>query len=79
MPQSPYLGTREVAVLLGGTDVSTISRWVRSGELTPLHRLPGKRGAMMFARADIEQFATDLRAWERARLAQLQAELEAAS
>lgn len=34
--------------------VKTITRWAASGKLTPVKRLPGKRGAMLF---DSEQVA----------------------
>lgn len=36
---------------------ATLSRWVGSGTLTPAHKLPGKNGAYLFNRADIEKLA----------------------
>ncbi|WOR03039.1 helix-turn-helix domain-containing protein [Mycobacterium marinum] len=37
----------------------TVARWVTSGELKPVHKLPGKNGAYLFSRADIEKLATE--------------------
>jgi predicted site-specific integrase-resolvase len=52
------IGTTEAAQRLG-VDVSTISRWVASGRLKPLFRLPAKTGAMVFAPEEIERVATE--------------------
>lgn len=48
-----HLTTAEVAATLG-VDVRTVHRWVTAGELTPLTKLPGLRGAYLFARSDVE-------------------------
>ena len=45
--------TAEAAAALDRS-VKTVTRWVESGRLTPVKRLPGKRGAMFFDAADIE-------------------------
>lgn len=66
------MATREVALRLGGVRVSTISRWVKDGKLTPLHRLPGATGAMVFARDEVEAFARGLAEWEADRLRQIE-------
>lgn len=47
----------EACQILGGVDRSTLSRWVKFGDITPARQMPGKRGAFLFHRADIEAFA----------------------
>lgn len=53
MPDS--IGSREVCQRLD-IDKATLSRWVRSSppRLTPVLKLPGKNGAMLFDPADVE-------------------------
>lgn len=36
---------------------ATLTRWVGSGVLEAAHKLPGKNGAYLFRRADIEALA----------------------
>jgi predicted site-specific integrase-resolvase len=36
-------------------DRSTLSRWVKNGEATPAMRLPGPRGAFLFAPAEVDR------------------------
>lgn len=57
MPQPPTdeVVTREALQILGLTDPSTISRYVQIGKLTPSRKLPGKSGAYLFHRSDVEQ------------------------
>ena len=50
------IGTAEAAQRLG-VDVSTISRWVASGRLKPLFRLPAKTGAMVFDAEEVDRLA----------------------
>lgn len=38
-------------------DRSTLSRWVAAGRLTPVIKLPGKTGAMLFDRETVEAIA----------------------
>lgn len=45
--------TVEAARTLGVT-VRTISRWVKTGRLTPAAKTPGVRGAYLFHPADID-------------------------
>lgn len=47
------IGTSEVCALRN-VHRSTVKRWVDSGKLTPAVTLPGKTGAMLFRRADVE-------------------------
>lgn len=54
----------EVADALG-ISVKTVTRWVASGKLTPVKRLPGKRGALLFAAAQVEAIIAG-EPWERA-------------
>ncbi|MGW9159600.1 helix-turn-helix domain-containing protein [Microbacterium sp. NPDC055665] len=51
--EATFATTAEAAETLG-VSVKTITRWVTAEKLTPVKRLPGKRGAMLFASADIE-------------------------
>jgi predicted site-specific integrase-resolvase len=59
------VGSNEATQILGLTDKSTISRYVAAGKLTPVMQLPGKRGAFIFNRADVERLR-DERAAEAA-------------
>lgn len=53
------LGTSQAAAELDLVP-STISRMVKEGRMTPAMRLPGKTGAMLFARDEIERVAREL-------------------
>lgn len=59
MPNSTddEITTREALKLLGYSDPSWVSKRVKSGALVPSRKLPGKRGAYLFRRADVEAFA----------------------
>lgn len=52
------IGTAEVCEILG-IDRSTLSRWLSSGKITPLHQLPTIKGAYLFIRGDVEQMAAE--------------------
>lgn len=47
---------------LTGLDRRTIHRMVERGELKPVSKLPGLRGAYIFNRADIERIAAERKA-----------------
>ena len=47
------IGTTEATGILK-VDKSTLSRWVASGRITPVAKLPRKNGAFLFNRSDIE-------------------------
>lgn len=47
------VSTNEAAQILN-YHVATINRMVAAGKLTPALKLPGKTGAYLFSRADIE-------------------------
>ena len=52
------LGTQQVAHLLR-TDRKGVRRLVDRGALTPTAKLPGKTGAFVFDRADVEALAVE--------------------
>ena len=56
----PLIGTAEAAEILG-IDRSTLSRHVAFGKIQPAMQLPGIRGAMLFDRQGVEQYAKELR------------------
>ena len=66
MPQATTptdeITTRQALELLGFTDPSTISRYVQVGKLTPSRKLPGKTGAYLFHRADVEALKAGMNA-----------------
>lgn len=39
-------------------DRSTLSRWVSAGKIAPAMKMPGRNGAMLFNRSDIERLKT---------------------
>lgn len=49
--------TREALVILNLAHPSSLTRFVAEGKLTPSRKLPGKSGAYLFRRRDIERFA----------------------
>lgn len=52
------IGSSEVCRILQ-INPSTVGRWVESGRLTPAHKLPGRNGAYLFHRADIDAIAAE--------------------
>lgn len=47
--------TSATACSLLGIDRSTLTRWVQSGRVTPVFKLPGSTGAYLFDRDDVER------------------------
>lgn len=47
------IGAREASELLG-IDRSTLTRWVSSGRIVPVTKMPGASGAYLFHRSDVE-------------------------
>lgn len=45
--------TQDALGILDYADPSSVSRLVKEGALTPAMKLPGKRGAYLFLRADV--------------------------
>ena len=56
-PPTDEIVTKEAMRILGISQPSTISRYVRDGKLTPSRRLPGQTGAFLFWRHDVERLA----------------------
>lgn len=56
--------TAQATEVLGLTNVSTVARYVYEGKLTPSRKLPGKTGAYLFWRSDVERLR-DQQAAER--------------
>lgn len=52
------IGSSEATQILN-VDKSTLSRWVASGLISPLKQFPGRTGAMVFRRADVEKLAAE--------------------
>lgn len=52
------VGSAEASRILECHQV-TVARLVSSKKLTPAHKLPGKNGAYLFNRADVEKLAVD--------------------
>lgn len=52
--QHELIGTAEAA-RLRGVDMRTIQRWAASGVLEPVVKIPGRTGAYLFNRSDIEE------------------------
>jgi excisionase family DNA binding protein len=64
MANTDLLGTVEAAEIIG-CERSTLSRWIAFGRILPAHKLPGRNGAVLFERAEVER-AAEAYAAERA-------------
>ncbi len=53
MADTELLSTGESAELLD-TTVATVSRWAAAGKLPVAHKMPGRTGAYLFNRSDVE-------------------------
>lgn len=51
------IGSRDACQILHNIDRATLSRWVKDGKLPLAGKLPGKNGAMLFNREDVERLA----------------------
>lgn len=56
MPSFDILSTRETAESLN-VGVRDVQRLIAGGRLTPITKLPGKTGAYLFNRSDVEALA----------------------
>ena len=63
-PDLDLVGTVEAAEVID-VERSTLSRWVAFGRITPALKLPGKNGAVLFERSEVERVAAEYAA-ERA-------------
>lgn len=52
------IGSAEACRILNVNN-STLTRWVAAGNVKAAHKLPGKNGAYLFIRADIERKADE--------------------
>ena len=52
----PHLSAAEAAAILG-VSTHTVGRYARRGVLTPVAKAPGRRGAYLFDRRDVERLA----------------------
>lgn len=57
-PPEPFIGSAEVCRLLR-INQATVGRWVEAQKLVPIHKLPGKNGAYLFSRADVDKLAAE--------------------
>lgn len=53
-----FIGTRQAADILN-VDRSVLTRLVQSGRLTRAHQLPGRNGAALYRRSDVEALAAE--------------------
>lgn len=60
MPELPPLLSAQEAAELLGKDDSTIHRWATSGRLKPAYEMPGKTGARLFLKSEVEQLKAEL-------------------
>lgn len=58
-PPTDEITSKEALDILGYSDPSTISRYVQIGKLTPSRKLPGRTGAYLFWRAEVQALAND--------------------
>lgn len=56
--EQDLIGSAEACRLLA-IHASTLTRWVADGEVAAAHQLPGKNGARLFDRAEIERRAAE--------------------
>lgn len=53
---SEFIGSKQACEILG-IDKATLTRWATAGMVTAAHKLPGRNGAYLFDRRDIEAIA----------------------
>lgn len=58
MPPMELIGTAEAATVIG-VERSTLSHWIAKGRITPHQKLPGRTGAVLFTRAEVERVARE--------------------
>lgn len=65
MPTTDLLGTVEAADLIG-VERSTLSRWMATGRIAAAMKLPGRNGAVLFERSEVDRVAAAYAAGEYA-------------
>ena len=58
MAPPDLLATTEAAALIG-VERSTLSRWAAAGRISIAHQLPGRNGAILFTRSEVERVAAE--------------------
>lgn len=65
MPEpTDLLATVEAAKIIG-VERSVLSRWVAFGRIAVAHQLPGRNGAMLFDRSEVDRVAAEYAAERR--------------
>lgn len=54
-PSAELLTSQQACDALGGIDRSTLVRWVQTDKIRPAMKLPGRRGAYLFQRSEIDR------------------------
>ncbi len=61
MPDPDLLGTAEAAEIIG-VERSTIAHWMAKGRIVAHLKLPGRTGAVVFERSEVERVRDEYRA-----------------
>jgi predicted site-specific integrase-resolvase len=61
MPNTDLISTAEAADILG-VNIATVNRWAVAGRIEPTFTGPGKTGARMFARTEVERVKAEVTA-----------------
>ncbi len=59
MSNTNLIGTSEALAILGLASPASITHFVAAGRLAPVRKMPGRNGAFIFARADVEALAAE--------------------
>lgn len=63
MDDSPLIGAAEACAVFERLGVpihrATFLRWAAKGDIATIHKNPGRNGAKLFARAEVEKLARD--------------------
>jgi len=62
MEEAVHLITTAEAASILGRPIATVNRWALSGRLVPVTQLPGRTGARLYRRADVEALAKSVAA-----------------
>jgi predicted site-specific integrase-resolvase len=58
MNSTDLIGSTEAARTID-VDKTTLTRWVQDGRIAAAHKLPGKNGAYLFHRGEVERVAAE--------------------
>lgn len=58
MPPSDLIGSTEAARTIN-VDKTTLTRWVADGRIATAHKLPGRNGAYLFHRGEVDRVAKE--------------------